>query len=53
MLETIRAEEFERDRGLRFRGYRVTIASLLAAESGDEEKHASQIASFARAGSTP
>jgi hypothetical protein len=47
-LETVPAEEFDRDRGIRFRRYKVTIASLLQAEAKDEEEHAMQIAQFAR-----
>ena len=42
-LRTVPAEEFGKDRGLRFRGYRVTIARLLQAEASDEEVHYKQI----------
>jgi hypothetical protein len=42
-LRTVPAEEFGQDRGLRFRGYRVTIARLLQAEASDEEVHYKQI----------
>jgi hypothetical protein len=42
-LRTVPAEEFGRDKGLRFRGYRVTIARLLQAEASDEEVHHKQI----------
>jgi hypothetical protein len=42
-LRTVPAEEFGQDKGLRFRGYRVTIARLLQAEASDEEVHYKQI----------
>jgi len=42
-LRTVPAEEFDRDKGLRFRGYKVTIARLLQAEASDEEVHYKQI----------
>jgi hypothetical protein len=45
-LETVPAEEFGRDRGIRFRGYKVTIASLLQAEAKDEETHYQQLRAF-------
>jgi hypothetical protein len=45
-LEAIPAEEFERDRNIRFRRYRVTISRLLQAEMKDEEKHYRQIKAF-------
>ena len=46
---TIPAEEFDRDRGIRFRGYKVTIARLLEADVKDVTTHAAQVAAF-RAG---
>jgi hypothetical protein len=46
-LETVPAEEFDRDRGLRFKGYKVTIARLLQAEARDEREHCAQIEGFA------
>jgi hypothetical protein len=46
-LETIPADEFDRDRGVRFRGYKVTIARLLQAEAKDEAEHYTQIKEFA------
>jgi len=46
LLQTIAAEEFERDRGLRFRGWKVTIARLLRAEADDEQKHLTQLRTF-------
>ena len=46
-LETIPAEEFDRDRGIRFRRYKVTIARLLQAEAKDEAEHYTQIKEFA------
>jgi len=42
-VRTIPAEELDRDRGVRYKGYKVTIARLLQAESGDEKRHAAQI----------
>jgi len=42
-LRTVPAEEFGQDKGLRFRGYKVTIARLLQAEASDEEVHHQQI----------
>ena len=47
---TIPAEEFDRDRGLRFRGYKVTIARLLEADAKDVTTHAAQVASFKQQG---
>lgn len=45
-LQAIPAEEFDRDRGIRFRGWRVTIARLLQAEAEDEATHGQQVADF-------
>jgi hypothetical protein len=45
-LQTIPPEELDRDRGVRFRGYKVTVARLLQAEAGDEKQHAAQIHDF-------
>lgn len=45
-LWEIPADEFKRDRGLRFRGWKVTIARLLQAEAEDEATHAGQVAAF-------
>jgi hypothetical protein len=45
-LQTLPAEEFDRDRGLRFRGWKVTMARLLRAEVEDEQKHYTQIKTF-------
>jgi hypothetical protein len=49
-LETIPAEEFDRDRGVRFRRYKVTIARLLQAEAKDEAEHHTQIQKLASHG---
>lgn len=38
LLETISAQAFERDYGVRFKGYRVTIARIIQAETSDEQK---------------
>ncbi len=43
---TIPAEEFDRDRGLRFRGDEVTIAHLLEADVKDVTTHAAQVAAY-------
>jgi hypothetical protein len=45
-LRAIPAEEFNRDRGIRFRGWKVTIARLLQAEAEDEATHTAQVATF-------
>ena len=45
-LMTIPAEEFDRDRGVRFKGYKVTVARLLHAETDDEKDHHAQIEEF-------
>jgi hypothetical protein len=45
-LKAIPAEEFDKDRGIRFRGWKVTIARLLQAEAEDEATHAAQVAAF-------
>jgi len=45
-IQAIPAEELGRDRGVRFRGWKVTIARLLQAEAGDEKRHAAQIREF-------
>lgn len=49
-IETVPAEEFNRDRGLRVKGYKVTIARLLQAELDDEKIHHQQIQDFAQSG---
>lgn len=45
-LREIPAEEFVRDRGIRFRGWKVTIGRLLQAEAEDEATHTAQVADF-------
>lgn len=45
-LRTISADDFACDRGLRFKGFRVTIASELESEIRDEDKHYQQLAAF-------
>lgn len=45
-LTTIPAEEFDKDKGVRFKGYKVTIARLLQGEIDDEKKHYAQIEEF-------
>jgi uncharacterized damage-inducible protein DinB len=47
-LATVPADEFEKDRGIRFRRYKVTIGRLLQAEAEDEMEHHGQIEQFAQ-----
>lgn len=42
-LESVPAEEFDRDFNVRFRKYKVTIGRLLLAEVHDEKKHLNQV----------
>ena len=42
-LSELPADEFEKDRSIRFRGWKVTIARLLQAEAKDEITHAEQV----------
>lgn len=51
-LKTIPAEEFDKDRGVRFKGYKVTIPRLLQVEIDDEKTHHTQIEEF-RVGNKP
>jgi uncharacterized damage-inducible protein DinB len=45
-VETIPPEEFDRDRGVRFKGYKVTIARMLEGQTGDDQVHLEQIEAF-------
>ncbi len=45
-IQSISAEELEQDYGVRFKGYKVTIARLLQAELKDEKVHYTQIEMF-------
>jgi len=45
-LKTIPPEEFDKDRGVRFKGYKVTIADLLQVEIKDEKTHHAQLVAF-------
>ena len=45
-LKTVPADEFVQDRGVRFKGYKVTIARTLQAEIDDEKTHHAQIKEF-------
>lgn len=45
-LQTIPPESFNKDFGVRFRGYKVTIQRLLEAEWKDEQTHLRQITDF-------
>ena len=47
-LLKVPAEEFDKDQGVRFKGYKVTIARLLQAETRDEQIHCTQIKELAR-----
>ena len=49
-LATVPADEFDKDRGIRFQRYKVTIARLLQSEADDEEEHARQMKAFAESG---
>ena len=44
------AIEFEKDQGVRFRGYKVTLARLLQADAKDVRVHAAQLRRFAAGG---
>lgn len=45
-VATVPAEAFDDDRGVRFRGYKVTIGRTLQAEADDEKTHCAQIKAF-------
>lgn len=45
-LQTVPPENFNKDFGVRFRGYKVTIQRLLEAEREDEQTHLQQIMGF-------
>jgi hypothetical protein len=47
LLVGIPASEIVKDRGVRFRGWKVTIERLMKAEASDERKHARQLSEFA------
>jgi hypothetical protein len=49
-VEGIPADELLKDRGIRAKGWKVTIARLLEAELQDEEKHLLQLKAFAEEG---
>lgn len=44
--EGVPETDFERDFGVRYKGYRVTIARLLQSELEDEQEHLGQLAAF-------
>lgn len=46
LLQTIPPEEFNKDFGVRFRGYKVTVQRLLEAEREDEQTHHQQVIDF-------
>lgn len=45
-LQTVPPENFHKDFGVRFRGYKVLVHRLLEAERGDEQTHLQQIIEF-------
>ena len=45
-LNSVSADEYDKDRGLRVKGYKVTIARILQAEINDETTHHAQIEKF-------
>lgn len=45
-LKTVPAEEFDKDRGVRYKRYKVTIARLLQADIRDVKTHHKQIEEF-------
>jgi hypothetical protein len=45
-LQTIPSQDFNKDFGVRFRGYKVTVQRLLEAERKDEQAHLRQITDF-------
>lgn len=47
-LTAIPPDEFDRDTGVRFKGWRVTVARLLRAEASDERVHCSQLEEYSR-----
>ena len=49
-VEDISADEVWKDRGIRARGWKVTIGRLLEAELRDEEEHHSQLRAFIEEG---
>ena len=46
LLQSLPAEEFAEDRGVRFRRYKVTIAGILQVEIDDERTHHQQLEAF-------
>jgi hypothetical protein len=47
-LEEVPPPEFPKDRGVRYRGYRVTIARILQSELDDERVHLQQVGQLAK-----
>jgi hypothetical protein len=45
-LQSVPSRDFNRDFGVRFRGYKVTVRRLLEAEMKDEQVHCRQILDF-------
>jgi hypothetical protein len=49
LLAGLQPSEIVKDRGIRFRGWKVTIERLMKAEASDERAHAKQLNEFADA----
>jgi uncharacterized damage-inducible protein DinB len=47
-LQSLPAEDFNRDTGVRFKGIKVTIARLLQSELDDEKTHFEQVFEFSK-----
>jgi hypothetical protein len=47
IITALQPEELYKDRGIRIRGYKITIARLLEAELKDERVHLAQLEAFA------
>jgi DinB superfamily len=45
-LRAVPPEDWDRDRGIRYKGWKVTIARLMKAELSDERKHLEQLREF-------
>jgi hypothetical protein len=50
LLKAIPLEEFDKDFGVRYKGYRVTIARTIRSELRDEKRHFKQLKEFKESG---
>ncbi|MBP8950686.1 MAG: hypothetical protein KBG73_17705, partial [Candidatus Promineofilum sp.] len=50
VLRSLPADEFYKDRGIRFRGWKVMISVLVEADIKDVTTHAAQVAAFKQQG---